>query len=270
MQQALNVLKYSLKKEKEVVFLIWNFKKGVFQTSFLLNFLRKKLDKSSDDYYTRNMITLTKEEADMLETLIHNYFFAVIRGKNEEDACQIARQAILGGIKNIEITYSTPNALAAIRSLLEEFSSDDSIVIGAGTVMNEMLAQKAIEAGSQFLVSPHYTAGIQALAKAAGVPYFPGCATATEIVTAMEAGCPIIKLFPGGIMGPRFIKDIHGPIPEVKLMPSGGVSVENIAAWKQAGACAVGIGSALSSQVASEGYDSVKKIAQAFVAAVEG
>ncbi|HEM6509093.1 bifunctional 4-hydroxy-2-oxoglutarate aldolase/2-dehydro-3-deoxy-phosphogluconate aldolase [Streptococcus suis] len=206
----------------------------------------------------------------MLKQLKENYFFAVIRGKDEEDAKEIARHAILGGIRNIEITFSTPNAATVIKELQEEFSDDSSVVIGAGTVMNLELAQAAIDAGASFLVSPHFDKEIQDLAQEAEVFYFPGCATATEIVTASQAGCPIIKLFPGGVLGPGFIKDIHGPVPQVDLMPSGGVSVENIADWKKAGACAVGVGSALASRVQAEGYESVTTIARSFVAALEG
>ena len=206
----------------------------------------------------------------MLKQLKENYFFAVIRGKDEEDAKEIARHAILGGIRNIEITFSTPNAATVIKELQEEFSDDSSVVIGAGTVMNVSLEQEAIDAGASFLVSPHFDKEIQDLAQEAEVFYFPGCATATEIVTASQAGCPIIKLFPGGVLGPGFIKDIHGPVPQVDLMPSGGVSVENVADWKKAGACAVGVGSALASRVQAEGYESVTTIARSFVAALEG
>ncbi|MDS4528929.1 bifunctional 4-hydroxy-2-oxoglutarate aldolase/2-dehydro-3-deoxy-phosphogluconate aldolase [Streptococcus pneumoniae] len=206
----------------------------------------------------------------MLRQLKENYFFAVIRGKDEQDAKEIALHAVLGGIRNIEITFSTPNAATVIKELQEEFSDDSSVVIGAGTVMNLNLAQEAIGAGASFLVSPHFDKKIQELAQETGVLYFPGCATATEIVTASQAGCSIIKLFPGGVLGPGFIKDIHGPVPEVDLMPSGGVSVDNVADWKKAGACAVGIGSALASRVRAEGYDSVMLIARSFVAALEG
>lgn len=206
----------------------------------------------------------------MLRQLKENYFFAVIRGKDEQDAKGIARHAVLGGIRNIEITFSTPNAATVIKELQEEFSDDSSVVIGAGTVMNLNLAQEAIGAGASFLVSPHFDKKIQELAQETGVLYFPGCATATEIVTASQAGCSIIKLFPGGVLGPGFIKDTHGPVPEVDLMPSGGVSVDNVVDWKKAGACAVGIGSALASRVQAEGYDSVTLIARSFVAALEG
>lgn len=206
----------------------------------------------------------------MLNQLKANYAFAVVRGKSAEDALEISRAAIAGGIKNIEVTYTTPDASQVIKTLVEEYASDETVVIGAGTVMTTELAREAIAAGAQFLVSPHFSAAIQEISKAADNLYFPGCATATEIVTAMEAGCSIIKLFPGGSLGQSFIKDIHGPIPHIDLMPSGGVSIENVAAWKAAGACAVGVGSALSSKVATEGYESVTVFARDFMAAVEG
>ncbi len=140
---------------------------------------------------------------------------------------------------------------------------------GAGTVMTTELAKEAIDAGAKFLVSPHFDSDIANLANENKVYYFPGCATATEIVVARKYKCQIIKLFPGGVVGPGFIKDIHGPIPDVDLMPSGGVSVSNVAEWRKAGAVAVGVGSALSSKVATEGYDSVTKIAKQFVSALD-
>ncbi|MGT2887095.1 bifunctional 2-keto-4-hydroxyglutarate aldolase/2-keto-3-deoxy-6-phosphogluconate aldolase [Streptococcus didelphis] len=205
----------------------------------------------------------------MLNRLKENFFFAVIRGKSAEDAIEITKHAILGGIRNIEITYTTPNASDVIKKLSDDFKENQEVIIGAGTVMSLELAKEAIQAGASFLVSPHFDKEIADLANQEQVYYFPGCATATEVVTAMKSSCPIIKLFPGGILGPGFIKDIHGPIPEVDLMPSGGVSIDNVADWKKAGAVAVGVGSALSSKVEVEGYDSVTEIAKAFVKAVQ-
>lgn len=155
-----------------------------------------------------------------------------------------------------------------IQKLSDDFKNDPSVVIGAGTVMTTDLAQEAIDAGAKFLVSPHFDEAIATLALDHENLYFPGCATATEVVRAMKSGCQIIKLFPGGIVGPGFIKDIHGPIPEVNLMPSGGVSVDNVADWKKAGAVAVGVGSALASKVSTDGYKSVTAIAKSFVEAV--
>ncbi|PNY20086.1 bifunctional 4-hydroxy-2-oxoglutarate aldolase/2-dehydro-3-deoxy-phosphogluconate aldolase [Streptococcus parauberis] len=205
----------------------------------------------------------------MLDVLKENYFFAVVRGADEEDAKEISRYAIAGGIRNIEITFSTPNSAQVMADLSEEFANRKDVVIGAGTVMDSKLAQEAIDAGAVFLVSPHFDPAIASLANENKVYYFPGCATVTEVVTAMKASCPIIKLFPGGQVGPGFIKDIHGPIPEVALMPSGGVSIDNVADWKKAGAVAVGVGSALARNVASQGYESVTEVAKAFVSALD-
>lgn len=204
----------------------------------------------------------------VLEQLKDNYIFAVIRGVSAEDAVEISKHSILGGVKNIEVTYTTPDASKAILELKKIYSNNTEIVIGAGTIMNVELAKEAISSGAEFLVSPHYDPSIQELAEDAHIYYFPGCATTTEIVRAMNGGAKIIKLFPGGTLGPSFIKDIHGPIPNVDLMPSGGVSLSNIKEWKDKGAVAVGVGSALSAKVASEGYESVTNIAKEFVQAL--
>ena len=204
----------------------------------------------------------------VLEQLKDNYIFAVIRGVSAEDAVEISKYSILGGVKNIEVTYTTPDASEEILELKKIYSNNTEIVIGAGTIMNVELAKEAISSGAEFLVSPHYDPSIQELAEDAHIYYFPGCATTTEIVRAMNGGAKIIKLFPGGTLGPSFIKDIHGPIPNVDLMPSGGVSLSNIKEWKDKGAVAVGVGSALSAKVASEGYESVTNIAKEFVQAL--
>ena len=200
----------------------------------------------------------------VLDTMKHNYIFAVVRGKDEADAIEICRAAVEGGIKNLEVTYTTPNASAVIKELVNEYEENSEVVIGAGTVMNLDIAKEAYEAGAKFLVSPHFDQEVADFATEKDIYYMPGCATATEIVTAMKAGCEIIKVFPGGVLGPNFISDIHGPIPEVNLMPSGGVSIENIDTWVHKGAVAVGVGSALSKEVAEKGYESVTEVAQRF------
>lgn len=206
----------------------------------------------------------------VIETMKENYIFAVIRGETEEDAFEISKAAVLGGIKNLEITFSTPNAANVMKDLIEEYAEDDTVVVGAGTVMNLDQAQAAYDVGAKYLVSPHFSPEVAKFAVDHNIDYMPGCATVTEIVGAMDAGCEIIKVFPGGQLGPSFIKNVHGPIPEVNLMPSGGVSLENIKEWKDAGAASVGVGSALSSEVEEKGYESVTAIAKQFVAALEG
>lgn len=205
----------------------------------------------------------------VLDKLKDNYIFAVIRGISADDALEISRHAIKGGIYNMEITYTTPDASEVIKQLKAEYNNDDKVVIGAGTVMNLDLAKEAVAAGADFLVSPHYDTEIQTYALSHDVLYFPGCGTVTEIVQAMNGGAKIIKCFPGGVLGPNFIKDVHGPIPNVDLMPSGGVSIDNIATWKKNGACAVGVGSALAADVKEKGYESVVVKAQEFVKACQ-
>lgn len=207
--------------------------------------------------------------SNVLETLKKNYIFAVVRGKDETAGYEICKAAVEGGIKNLEVTFSTPNAEKVMSDLVEFYKEDETVVVGAGTVMTLELAKKAKAAGAQFLVSPHFDAEIAKYAVDNDLDYMPGCATATEIVTAMNAGCKIIKLFPGGQLGAGFIKDIHGPIPEVQLMPSGGVSLDNIKEWADKGAISVGVGSALSKDVDTKGYESVTDIARQFVNALK-
>lgn len=205
----------------------------------------------------------------VLSTLKDNYIFAVIRGKDQNDGYEIAKAAVEGGIKNLELTFSTPNAAQVIKDLVEDYKDDDSVVVGAGTVMTLDLAKEAHEAGAEFLVSPHFSPEIAEYAREVDTYYMPGCGTVTEVVNAMDAGCDIVKVFPGGILGSGFIKDVHGPIPEAQLMPSGGVSLDNIAEWKENGAVAVGVGSALSRDVAEKGYESVVENAKEFVSKLE-
>ncbi|EAD7292957.1 bifunctional 4-hydroxy-2-oxoglutarate aldolase/2-dehydro-3-deoxy-phosphogluconate aldolase [Listeria monocytogenes] len=201
----------------------------------------------------------------MLNKIKQNYLFAVIRGNNEADAFSISEAAISGGIRNIEVAYTTPNASTVISKLSKSYQDKTQVIIGAGTVMTTDIAKQAIKAGAKFLVSPHFSKDIQEVALASEVYYFPGCMTATEIVTALESGVKLVKIFPGGTVGTEFIKNIHGPFPDVDMMPSGGVSLENVLEWKKAGACAVGIGSTLSSDVKTKGYESVTEKARSFV-----
>lgn len=200
--------------------------------------------------------------------LLNNYFFAVIRGKSEKDAIEIAKYSVRGGIKNIEITFSTPNADKVIEELTNYYKRDKQVIIGAGTVMNSDQAELADRAGAKFLVSPHCSEEIAEYAHKHNIEYTPGCATVTEIVKATKMGATIIKLFPSETVGKNFIKAVHGPLPDIKFMPSGGITINNIRDWKEAGACAVGIGGTLTKKVSEEGYQSVSQIARALVEAV--
>ncbi|GEN50845.1 bifunctional 2-keto-4-hydroxyglutarate aldolase/2-keto-3-deoxy-6-phosphogluconate aldolase [Alkalibacterium pelagium] len=206
---------------------------------------------------------MTKKQA-ILTRLKDNYLFAVIRGRSAEEATRISEAVFEGGIKNIEVTFTTPQADESIRDLARKFAGTD-MVVGAGTVMDAITARIAIIAGAEFIVSPNMVPEISAVCNTYGIPYLPGCGTVTEVADALATGVEVVKVFPGGILGPAFIKNVHGPIPHVEMMPSGGVSLDNMDQWIDNGAWAVGIGSALTKDLKTQGYSSVTEQAQAFV-----
>lgn len=203
-----------------------------------------------------------------LQKLQDNYLVAVVRGKSKEHAISAIQQIIEGGIYNIEVTFTTPQAEDVIAEIIEQVN-DEKVVIGAGTVMDAITARIAILNGASYIVSPHFDKEIAKICNLYSRPYLPGCGSVTEITQAMESGVDVVKLFPGDLLGPNFIKNIHGPIPNVAMMPSGGVSIENLVEWVNKGAFAVGIGSALL-KGASDGNDPViKENTQAFVKKLE-
>lgn len=206
---------------------------------------------------------MTKKH-DILRNLKENFLFAVIRGKSAKEATEISKAVYEGGIKNIEVTFTTPQADESIKLLSKEYAASD-MVVGAGTVMDAITARIAIIAGAEFIVSPNFVPEISKVCNTYSIPYLPGCGTVTEIGHAIETGVEVVKVFPGGILGPSFIKDVHGPIPHVEMMPSGGVSLDNMHEWVNNGAWAVGIGSALTKELADKGYDSVTEKAEQFV-----
>lgn len=183
---------------------------------------------------------------EILNKIHENYLVAVVRGQGFESTVKMIQSIVEGGIKNIEITYTTPKA----SELIEHFSAHNEICVGAGTVMSRETADEAIRRGAQYIVSPHLDTDVAELCNLHHIPYLPGCGTATEITEAMKAGVDVIKVFPGGILGASFIKDIKGPLPHANLMPSGGVNKNNMTDWYDNGAFAIGIGSAL-----AKGYD---------------
>lgn len=206
---------------------------------------------------------ITKKQ-DILTKLKENFLFAVIRGKSAEEAMDISKAVYKGGIKNIEVTFTTPQADDAIKRLAKEFKEQD-MVVGAGTVMDAVTARLAIIAGAEFIVSPNFVLEISKVCNTYAVPYLPGCGSVTEIGEAMKSGVEVVKVFPGGILGSEFIKNIHGPIPYAEMMPSGGVSLENMHEWLENGAWAVGIGSALTKELDNKGYASVTELSKKFV-----
>ncbi|MFN3367530.1 MAG: bifunctional 2-keto-4-hydroxyglutarate aldolase/2-keto-3-deoxy-6-phosphogluconate aldolase [Exiguobacterium mexicanum] len=202
-----------------------------------------------------------------LQEIHDGYVVAVIRGKDKTEAVEIALRAFAGGIRSLEITFTTPEAELAIAEL--SAMHIDGMVVGAGTVLDAETARIAILHGARYIVSPHFDQEISLLCNRYAVPYLPGCGSVTDIMKALTYGADVIKLFPGSLMGPSFIKDVKGPIPHVALMPSGGVSIDNVGEWMRHGAFAVGLGSALAKGVRDGDYSSVEQTAREFMAQVE-
>jgi 2-dehydro-3-deoxyphosphogluconate aldolase/(4S)-4-hydroxy-2-oxoglutarate aldolase len=168
---------------------------------------------------------------------------AVIRMKDPAKVQAVVDAIAEGGVRAIEVTMTVPGAVGLIASLAPRMPA--GFLLGAGTVVDPETARQVIDAGAQFIVSPIFRRSLIAACHERHVPVTPGCFTPTEILEAWDAGADIVKVFPATALGPGYIKDVRAPLPQVKLMPTGGVTVENAGEWIKAGAVAVGVGSAL-------------------------
>jgi 2-dehydro-3-deoxyphosphogluconate aldolase / (4S)-4-hydroxy-2-oxoglutarate aldolase len=185
---------------------------------------------------------------------------AVIRGRNAEEAIELSKAAIEGGIEAIELTYTTPDIQEVFREL-----KGRKAILGAGSVLDPETARNAILSGAQFIVSPHFNPDIAPLCNRYGIPYLPGCMTIREMVQALESGSDVLKLFPASQFPPSFISSVKGPLPNVRIMPTGGVNLDNMMEWLDAGAVAVGIGSDLNKAYQNGGFQSVVELSQQYV-----
>lgn len=188
---------------------------------------------------------------------------AVIRAESKEQAVEISEACIQGGIKAIEVTYTVPGASEVIKVLSDTFK--DRLFIGAGTVLDSETARAAILSGAGYIVSPGFDEATAKLCNRYQIPYMAGCMTITEIIRAMEAGVDIVKLFPGNAFGPSFVKSVKAPLPQANIMPTGGVSLENVHEWIAAGVVAVGVGGDLMKGYKEFGIKKVKENARLFV-----
>jgi 2-dehydro-3-deoxyphosphogluconate aldolase / (4S)-4-hydroxy-2-oxoglutarate aldolase len=200
----------------------------------------------------------------ILKKILELKAVAVIRMNNSDKLKKVVEAVHKGGVSAIEITMTTPNALSVIEDLSK--TADKDILVGVGSVLNAQTARDAVNAGAKFVVSPIFKPDIIEAAHKLNVPAMPGCFTPTEIQTAFEAGADIIKVFPADVVGMPFFKGVLAPMPHLKLMPTGGVSLTNAGEWIKAGACAVGIGSALLEKRAidEENYAQLTKKAKLF------
>jgi 2-dehydro-3-deoxyphosphogluconate aldolase / (4S)-4-hydroxy-2-oxoglutarate aldolase len=177
----------------------------------------------------------------VLAQIVENKIIAIIRGANPTDVMHIAEALYEGGIRLLEITMNSAEPLLVIEQVADKMG--DKMVIGAGTVLDANMARDAVKAGAMFILSPILDEDVISATKNLGMVSIPGAYTATEIYNAYKAGADIIKVFPA--TSPTYLKDIAGPLPQIRLLPTGGVTLDNIGDFKKAGAIGFGIGSSL-------------------------
>jgi 2-dehydro-3-deoxyphosphogluconate aldolase / (4S)-4-hydroxy-2-oxoglutarate aldolase len=207
-------------------------------------------------------------KANKLELVRQTKIIAIMRAQQANQMLTAAEAIYAGGVRVIEVTMTTPGALNLITEATQRFG--DSVLFGAGSVLDAETARQAILAGAGFIVAPTLNLQVIALCRRYSIPVMPGCYTPTECLTAWEAGADMIKLFPADIGGPDFMKAILAPLPHLEIVPVGGVTVENVGEYIRKGATAVGVGSSLINQaVVDQGdFAELTRRARAFVAAI--
>ncbi len=189
---------------------------------------------------------------------------AVVRTESKEAAIRVAEALIEGGVAALEIAFTTPGTHKVIDELASRYIKGE-IILGAGTVLDPETARVAILSGAQYMVSPQLNPDTVRLCNRYRVPIMPGCMSVKECVEALELGVDIIKLFPGELLGPKAIKAIRAPLPQAQLMPTGGVSVDNVKDWISAGAVAVAAGGGLVAGAKTGDYASITRNGRLFI-----
>ena len=195
---------------------------------------------------------------------------AILRRTEAHLAVETAEALLKGGISVIEVTLNTPGALDMLRAMRDAVG--DRAVLGAGTVLDIAAADEALAAGAQFIVSPHTDLDLVREMASRGVPCIPGALSPTEVLSAWRTGASVVKLFPAGPVGAGYLKDLRGPLADIPLLPTGGVTFENAATFIAAGAWGLGLGSALVAPdlVASGRFDELTRRAAAFAVIAAG
>jgi 2-dehydro-3-deoxyphosphogluconate aldolase/(4S)-4-hydroxy-2-oxoglutarate aldolase len=214
------------------------------------------------------MVTLDTSED--LQRLVDSGVVAVMRGADADTILEVATALKDGGVTAFEITADNPDAMGLIDEVSASFDESEAIV-GAGTVLDSGTARAAITSGAEFVVGPTFDPGVVETCNRYGVPVAPGVLTPTEALTAYEAGADLAKVFPASSMGPGHLSSIAGPLPQIPLMPTGGVDVGNAAEYIRAGAAVVGAGSALMDDdaVAAGDFESITGTAREFTRTIE-
>jgi 2-dehydro-3-deoxyphosphogluconate aldolase/(4S)-4-hydroxy-2-oxoglutarate aldolase len=207
---------------------------------------------------------------DIVNALVDGGAIAVIRMADAEQLLRVVEAVHAGGVSAIEITMTTPDALSVIRDVSRAFTEHPDVLVGVGSVLDSVTARLAIEAGARFVVSPILDEATIRMSHRYDVPMMPGCYTPTEIYRAHTLGADIVKIFPAQNVGMDYFRAVTAPMPHLKLMPTGGVTLKNAGDWLAAGACAVGVGSALLDKdaIAQGDYDVLTENARILTASV--
>ncbi len=194
---------------------------------------------------------------------------AVVRSPDSQQLVEVVRALADGGVTVVEITMTVPDALDVLRRVREALG--DRILLGSGTILDVETARAALLAGAEYLVAPTLNLDVIRLCRRYGKLVMPGAFTPTEILTAWEAGADIVKVFPAEVVGPAFFRAMRGPLPQVRLMPTGGVDLNTAADFLRAGACCLGLGSQLVEPraVAERNFERLRDLARQYVAIVQ-
>jgi 2-dehydro-3-deoxyphosphogluconate aldolase / (4S)-4-hydroxy-2-oxoglutarate aldolase len=209
---------------------------------------------------------VTEQTTDrLLDRLRADRALTVVRAERIPDAVELCEALAAGGLGLVELTFTTPDALGHVGK-----AAAAGLPIGVGTVMTADQARGAVDAGATFLVTPGLRPGVARVATDAGIPVFLGAFTPTEVAEAVDLGAAAVKIFPAGRLGPKYLSDLHGPYPDVELLPSGGVSAENAADYLAAGALAVCAGTSVvpPAAVAAGAWSEITDRARTFAAAL--
>lgn len=209
------------------------------------------------------------EKQKTLQAIKNTGIVPVVRAESAEQAVKITEAVKEGGINVIEITMTVPGAVEVIRDLTDKYNDDEEIIFGAGSVMDGETARNCILAGAEFIVGPALDDGMIEVANRYQKPVIPGAMTPTEVKQALQAGADVVKIFPATLFGPKIIKAIKGPIPQAELLPTGGVSHDNVKDWIDAGSFAVAAGSAIVEGADQGNFEQVKENAEKFVELID-
>jgi len=204
-----------------------------------------------------------------LRQVLETGIVAVVRSQDSQQLVEVVRALADGGVTVAEITMTVPGALAVLRQVRDTLG--DRVLLGAGTILDPETARAALLAGAEYIVAPTVNLDVIRMCQRYDKLVMPGAFTPTEILTAWEAGADIVKVFPADVVGPAYFKALRGPLPQVRLMPTGGVDLKTAADFLKAGACCLGIGGQLvePQAVAQRNFDRIRELARQYVAIVK-